>query len=141
MTSLSRLRVVLHCGRLVFAWLCALIMLCFVSLMSWPYLIWLIGTLGVVTLYAFPPRVFCRSYSLKRMALGLYCGAILAFVSASFWAVSVSGTGPLLLWGVYAFGSSRVWEVGVFLFMALCSLSGPVELLLHSPGKSEASGE
>jgi hypothetical protein len=131
MKNLSAIHAVLRFASGSFGCLYILLVLCFLSLMSWRYAAWLVSAVAVAILYSLPPKVLCRSSFTIRLAFMLFCAVIIGFIAVSFFAVSKLGTGPVLLGGTEEFGSSRNWGIGIAIFMTLCALAGPINLLLN----------
>jgi hypothetical protein len=136
MKNLPKIQIALRSGSLLFAWLVALGWF-FVKLpdaykMSWrENAAWFVITVAIVILYSLPPKLLCRSSFSKRLALSFYCGVVVGFLVVSFWLIpKLFGTSP-------EFGISRTWGRVIALFVTLCALSGPIDLLLNRRIKNE----
>ena len=115
---------------LAFGWYFLLIVLCFISKMSWSYAVWLVSAVAITVLYTLPPKVLCRDSFPVRLVLILYCCAIAGFIAVSIVAVSKLGTGPVLLHARDPVGSSRNWGIAIAVIMTLCAITGPIHLLV-----------
>jgi hypothetical protein len=130
MRKLYILQNVLRLASLLFAWLCVMTILCFISLMSWQYIFVLLIAIGNLILYSIQPKVFCNNSIIFRLILIFYLSIIAGFIFTSCFAISQLGSGPVLLHGTQEFGSSRNWGIGIAIFMTLCAICGPINLLL-----------
>jgi hypothetical protein len=137
---MRNLQIAFRFAGMLFAWFCLLMVLCFISLLSWRYIACLLIAIAVVILYSIQPKVLCRNPFIIRLAFILYLSVIVGFIAVSFFVVSHLDMGPVLLGGTDAIGSSRYWGIGIAIFMTLCAISGPVGLFLYKRKNKENRG-